>query len=182
MPSTNSSRFDVVQMLLAVSGPQPVTLDGHLTTVRGLSSQVLTVSVGSLLAYCHDPASVAAYAAAWQVAAEYAPRLLPAAGLFAPTEDRNRAALVLRLEGAPVRQQVNGIPAQATPTGLAHVRVALDRLVVHAYDVQAVRAWAEGWAQAKADADRLWPQPDAFDLAEQADQRRAARRRVPSSR
>ena len=89
---------------------------------------------------------------------------------------------MLRLEGAPVRQQVNGIPPQATLTGLAHVRVALDRLVVHAYDLEAVRTWAQGWAQAKADAERLWPQPDAFDLAEQADQRRAARRRAPSGR
>lgn len=146
------------------------------------TGQVLTVSVGSLLAYCHDSASVVAYAAAWEVAADYATRLLPAAGRFEPTDDRNRAALVLRLEGAPVRQQVNGIPAQATLTGLAHVRVALDRLVVHAYDLEAVRAWADGWAQAKADADRLWPQPDAFDLAEQADQRRAGRRRAPRSR
>lgn len=173
MASHDTPRFDVVQVTLAVGGSQFFALDAHSSSAFGKRGQVLTVTVGSLLAYCHDPEVVQAYARAWRVATDYAPKILPAKS-GRGSGDHNPTGLVLRLSGTPVRQQVNGIPSGASPTGIAHVRVALDRLVVHAYDVEAVRDWAAGWAAAEADALRLWP---AAEPAAPTPARRAARSR-----
>jgi hypothetical protein len=120
---------------------------------------------------------VRAFARAWAAATYAVQARLPEAFDRAEPDPagRSSAAVVLRVSGAPMVQRNNGIPAGASPNRLAHVRVGLDRLVVRAYDRRAVADLAAGWAEADATAARLWPEADAFDLAEQAARDQIAR-------
>ena len=80
------------------------------------------------------------------------------------------------MAGEPrVKPSVNVIASAASPTGVPHARVSIDRLTVHAYDLASVQAWADGWATAENAADRIWPTPDAFDEAEHRERTRIAR-------
>jgi len=167
MTSRSIVRFDISQVRVSSRGPQTTTLDGHITAGDGGPGAVLIVTVGNLAVYCYDLAAVRGFATAWCTAADFAPRVLPAS---VPTDDtqpgRGSPGVLLRVEGSPVRQRVNGIPAAASHNGLAHVRVGLDRLVIEAYDTESVHGWARCWAHAERVACRLWPESDAFDQAD----------------
>ncbi|MGQ0632498.1 MAG: hypothetical protein ACT4P1_15875 [Sporichthyaceae bacterium] len=173
------SRFEITQITAQIAGHQPYTLHGHIHTRAGIPAEVLTVSLGAIAIYCHDLASVSAFAAAWRVAAGFAGPVLPARARWdnaAPGQDLNSAGVILRVSGAPTtRHQVNGIPAAASPNGAAHVRVAVGSLVVHAYDLAAVTSWNTAWTHAEHTALRLWPTRDAFTTAEDTARERIAR-------
>ncbi len=133
------------------------------------------MTIGNLLVYCYDADVVAAHTTSWQVALEIAQRFLPTGTSEHVPVDRNEASVILRLSGKPVPQRVNGIPAQASPDGMAHMRVAVGPLIVTAYDLEAVTSIARGWSHAQTTAAKLWPDPDAFDQAELAERKRIAR-------
>ncbi|MGQ0846511.1 MAG: hypothetical protein ACT4QF_20500 [Sporichthyaceae bacterium] len=161
--TTAAPRFDVAEISLAVAGPQTFALDAHITTRgtrRGQNARdVLTVSLGSLLVYCHDLESVQAFATAWHRTAELAAHL-PATATATVPADRNHVGIVLRVAGTPARWAYNLIPAKADPAGIAHARVQIGHLTVRAYDRAAVGSWTEAWDQTLTTAHRLWPAPD----------------------
>ena len=173
-----SHRFEISAITADIAGEQAFTLDAHITT-RGNTKKVqdvLTVTFGGIVFYCHDGDSVRAFADAWATVLEDAASVLPEVvdHCGGPGLDRHQVGVILRVAGTQ-RRHVNVIPSGASPTGTPYARVGMGRLVVHAYDLAAVRSWADGWATAEHTANRIWPNPDAFDAAEKADRTRIAR-------
>lgn len=178
MATTAAPRFGISEIRVAVAGPQPFDLDAHITTRgtgRGRTAQdVLTVSLGSLVVYCHDLDSVKAFATVWRRVAELA-AFLPEAATGTVAPDRNHVGVVLRVAGTPTRWTYNVIPAGADPAGIAHARVQIGPLTVHAHDRAAVHSWTKAWDQALVTAMRIWPAPDALAVVEQRERNRIAR-------
>ena len=181
------TRLEVTNITTDIAGEQPFTLDAHLSTSsdrRHRPADVVTLALGGLLFYCYDRASIRAFATVWTDVCELATasRALPELADFAvgPGWDRHHASVILRVLGSPARTSSNVIPSGASPTGIPHAAVTLDRFTVHAYDLLSMRSWADGWASADATADRIWPTPDAFDEAENRERRRIARTGKPS--
>ncbi|MGQ0846535.1 MAG: hypothetical protein ACT4QF_20625 [Sporichthyaceae bacterium] len=178
MATTTAPRFDVAEISLAVAGPQTVALDAHITTRgtrRGQTARdVLTVSLGSLLVYCHDLESVQAFATAWRRTSELA-AFLPATASGTVAVDRNQIGIVLRVAGTPTRWAYNVIPTGADPAGIAHAAVQVGALTVRAHDRAAVESWTKAWDQALAVAERIWPAPDHRAAAELRERNRIAR-------
>ena len=178
------TRLEVTNITADIAGPQPFTLDAHLSTSGRRPAEVVTVALGSLLFYCYDAISVRAFARAWTDVAAHAAasRALPGLAELAigPGWDHHHASVILRVTGGPAHKSTNVIPSAASPTGVPHAVVTLDRLTVHAYDLAAIRDWADGWATAEATAHRIWPDPDVFDEAENRERTRIARTGKPS--
>jgi hypothetical protein len=179
-------RFEITGITAEIAGEQPFTLDAHITTRPDrLVQDVVTVQLGGLLVYCYDAASVHAFARTWAEVLEHATRhpALPEVAEFAigPGWDRHHAGIILRVAGTPRTKPTSNVIAEAaSPTGVPHARVAIDRLTVHAYDLVSIQAWADGWATAENAADRIWPTPDLFDEAENRERRRIARTGRPT--
>jgi hypothetical protein len=178
-------RFEITNITAEIAGEQAFSLDAHITTRGPVPSDVVTVALGGLLVYCHDAASVRAFARAWadvlQVATGHP--ALPHLAEFAagPGWDRHHTGIVLRVAGEPrTKPSTNVIASGASPTGVPHARVSIDRLTVHAYDLTSIQAWADGWATAENAADRIWPTPDAFDEADNRERARIARSGRPT--
>ena len=171
------ARFDITQVRINVAGGQPFFVEAHCTTRSERLNEVVNVSLGSIAVYAYDLAAVRRFATAWRAAIGFAPRVVPevAASTAGPDEDRKHAGLILRVAGAISPYRVIGIPAGASPNGVPHVRVELGRLVVHAFDAAAIRSWTRAWDDAEKLALRLWPERDAFDLAEERERAQIAR-------
>jgi hypothetical protein len=176
-------RFEVSGITAEIAGEQPFALDAHLTTRGRALSDVVTVSLGGLIVYCYDAASVYAFADAWNGVLEVATdaRVLPERARFSvgPGWDRHHAGIILRVSGTPAVQATNVIPSAASPTGVPHAKVTLDRLTVHAYDLTSIRGWSDGWGTAAHTAERIWPDPDTFEEAENRERGRIAPHRQP---
>lgn len=178
MATTTAPLFEVSEISIAVAGTQTFALDAHITT-RGTRRgrqvrDVLTVSLGSLLVYCHDRDSVQAFATAWRRVAELDTHL-PATAPGTVATDRHHVGIMLRVTGTPSRWSYNVIPAGADPHGIAHARVQIGRLTVHAHDRAAITSWHQAWDQALGTANRIWPAWDAVTAAEQRERSRIAR-------
>ena len=176
-------RFEISAITADIAGEQVFTLDAHITT-RGNTKKiqdVVTVTLGGIVFYCHDGHSVRTFARAWAATLADAAHVLPEVAdyLGGPGLDRHHVGLILRVAGTH-RRQVNVIPSGASPTGTAYARVALGSLTVHAYDLAAIRSWADGWATAEHTANRIWSDPDGFDDTEQTDRARIARTGSPA--
>ncbi len=173
-------RFEISQITADIAGTQTFTLDAHITTRdQGKKiSDVLTVTLGGLVYYCHDAHVIRSFAKAWAAATDYASPVLPACAGFTggPGYDRYHAGIIMRVAGTPARQPaITVVPTDASPTGAPYVQVGTGSLIVRAYDLAAVRSWAEGWATAEHAANRIWPDPDAFEDAETGERNHIAR-------
>jgi len=154
-------RFEVVRVQVDIAGPQAFTLDAHVTTRTGQPSEVIAVNLGQLVVYVYDLIAARAFAAAWRTAQGFAPPRLPEhverAAIGAG--ETSQVGMLLRVEGTPDRQKINGIAAGASLNGLPHVRVELGCLSVHAYDLDALRTTGEAWTAVERTAERFWPDP-----------------------
>ena len=155
-------RFDVTDLTIQVAGAQTTRIEGHITTRFSIARPILTVRIGDLIVYCYDAESVESFVIAWTKAALYAPQVPLPTRIRAAGRTRNAAAVVLRVNG-DIAHHIHGLPAGASPTGAAVVRVRIGALTVLAYDLAAVTAWNRAWREAQITAERLWPRPDAFD-------------------
>jgi hypothetical protein len=176
-------RFEITEITAAIAGVQPFTLDAHVTTRGNKVNDVVSVTLGGLVIYCHDAASVRAFADTWASVLQAATPVLPEVAnyLGGPGLDRNHIGMILRVHGAPTRKPtINVIPTGASPTGIPHARVGMGRLTVAAFDLTAIRSWTDGWATAEHTADRFWPTPDTFDAAEDTGRARIARTGTPA--
>lgn len=170
----DACRFEVRQILISAAGEQRAVVDGQVTTRTRRPHQTVSVMLGDLLIYCQDLISVRAMTTAWQVAAEFAPQIAP------PTvqplrHNQHGAGIVLRIQGNPQTHKVLGVPAAGHPLGIPAVRVSVGPLTVDAHDRAAVTCWYRTWTEALEIATRLWPQPDAFDLADARERELIAR-------
>ena len=173
-PGTKA-QFEFTAVTLTTAGAQTGTVDVHLTTRKGTPAETIAVTVGDLVLYCLDRRAVQAMSTAWASAGHLAPRVLPQM-LPHPDVNRHGAAVILRLASPERKAQINGFFAATSPTGLAAVRVSLGPLCVIAHDQASVASWKQIWQDAWALGQRIWPEPDAFDKAEAADNERIARR------
>ena len=167
-------RFDVTDITVHVAGTQPTHIEGHVTTRLGIARPILTVRIGDLIIYCHDVDSVASFVKAWTLGAEAARAVPLPTTVSALSRSRNSAAIVLRVNGDGSRH-VNGLPAKASPTGTAVVRVRVGALTVLAHDLAAVTSWTRAWREAQITAEVFWPEPDAFDEVETEARAKVAR-------
>lgn len=167
-------RFEVWQILLSAAGQQRVVVDAQVSTRGRRPFQTVSVMIGDLLIYCLDLPATRAMATAWQVAAAYAPKTLPAA-LTPVRRAQHEAGIVLRAQGNPGTHKILGVPAEGHPWGIPAVRVTVGRLTVEAHDLAAVACWNQAWTQALDIATRLWDEPDAFAQAEARDRDLIAR-------
>ena len=167
-------RFDVNLISIRTAGRQRHQVEGHVQTRNRSLVEFLTVMVGDLVVYCYDAASVQSFVTAWTSALHYARHLPLPEKVEQPEARWHRAGVILRVEGtAP--HQVHGFPARISPTGRDAMRVRVGALQVYAHDLAALRSWDAAWQGALLAGRRIWPQPDAFDEAEQQSRRRMER-------
>jgi hypothetical protein len=167
-------RFEVSLISVRVSGVARHKVEGHVQSrSRGLV-EFLTVAIGDLVVYCYDAASVQSFVTAWGQALRYASKVPLPEKIEHPEPAWHRAGVIVRAEGV-TDHQVHGFPARLSPSGSAAVRVRVGALQVYAHDLDAVRCWDSAWQGALLAGRRLWPQPDAFDEAEQQSRRRMER-------
>ena len=161
----SACRFEVRQILISAAGEQRAVVDAQVTTRARSPHQTVSVMIGDLLIYCRDLVSVQAMATAWQVAAEFAPQIVPTTARPL-RRSLHGAGIVLRIQGNPQTHKVLGVPAAGHPLGIPAVRVTVGPLSVDAHDRTAVTCWHRTWTEALEISTRLWPEPDAFDEAE----------------
>jgi hypothetical protein len=168
------SSFDVSRISINVTGAQTFTNDAHVTTRADRTpAELISVTVGSLLVQVHDLPAARAFATACRSASGYLPATFPhrAPNPVADAEGRT-PGVVLRVEGSPSVNRINGFGAAY---GAPHVRIHLGRLVVRFFDLDALLSWSAGWDDVERLAQRLWPEPDAFERAEARERLRIAR-------
>jgi hypothetical protein len=171
-------RFQISAITADIAGEQAFTLDAHITTRGRKIHDIVTVTLGGIVFYCHDGHSVRAFASAWTSVTDHAVHALPERAEFTggPGYDRHQVGIILHVAGSPARKPaITVVPTDASPTATPYAQVGMGTLTVRAYDLSAIRSWADGWATAEHTANRISPDPDSFDHAEQTERATIAR-------
>jgi hypothetical protein len=170
------ARFDVTQITVNATGPQPFTADAHLTS-RGnrKPAEMIAVTVGNMLIQVHDLPAARSFATACRSALGFVPAAFPAHADGPDAVGTRRCpGVLLQVEGAPAICRIHGFGAAF---GTPHVRVHIDRLIVRFFDLDALQSWADGWGEVEQLAQRIWAAPDAIERAEARERLRIAKTR-----